>query len=79
MAQYQTDMSVKEILADKLVTCPLTRWLCAPVGDDATDISVKQVRDEWAGIKGIEKAWLKKQPARSNSGLALVCTVYPRQ
>ncbi|MFP4477793.1 MAG: thiolase family protein [Desulfatibacillaceae bacterium] len=35
MAQYQTDMSVDEVLADKPVAFPLTRAMCAPVGDGA--------------------------------------------
>lgn len=32
-AQYQRDMSVEEVLADKLISYPLTRAMCAPVGD----------------------------------------------
>ena len=35
MAQYQKDMSVEEVLADKLVAYPLTRAMCAPIGDGA--------------------------------------------
>ncbi len=34
-AQYQDDMSVDEVLAAKAVTYPLTRPMCAPVGDGA--------------------------------------------
>lgn len=34
-AQYQEDMSVEEVLAAKPVTYPLTRPMCAPVGDGA--------------------------------------------
>jgi len=34
-AQYQKDMSVEEVLADKPISCPLTRAMCAPVGDGA--------------------------------------------
>ena len=33
MAQYQTSMTVEEVLADKPVAYPLTRSMCAPVGD----------------------------------------------
>jgi len=35
MAQYQTDMSVADVLADKPIAYPLTRAMCAPVGDGA--------------------------------------------
>jgi acetyl-CoA acetyltransferase len=34
-AQYQFPVSVEEVLADRLVTWPLTRSMCAPVGDGA--------------------------------------------
>jgi len=34
-AQYQFDVSVDQVLADRLVTWPLTRSMCAPVGDGA--------------------------------------------
>ncbi len=35
MAQYQQDMSIDEVLGDKPVAYPLTRAMCAPVGDGA--------------------------------------------
>jgi acetyl-CoA acetyltransferase len=35
LSQYQTDMSVEEVLADKPIAYPLTRAMCAPVGDGA--------------------------------------------
>lgn len=35
LAQYQTDMSIEEVLADRPVSYPLTRAMCAPVGDGA--------------------------------------------
>jgi acetyl-CoA acetyltransferase len=35
MAQYQMDMSVADVLADKPIAYPLTRAMCAPVGDGA--------------------------------------------
>lgn len=35
LAQYQTTMTVEEVLADKPVAYPLTRAMCAPVGDGA--------------------------------------------
>ncbi|MBI5552350.1 MAG: thiolase family protein [Desulfobacterales bacterium] len=35
MSQYQTDMTVEQVLADKPVAYPLTRAMCAPIGDGA--------------------------------------------
>jgi len=35
MAQYQMDMTMEEVLADKPIAYPLTRSMCAPVGDGA--------------------------------------------
>ncbi|MBN2283233.1 MAG: thiolase family protein [Deltaproteobacteria bacterium] len=35
LAQYQQDMTVEEVLADRSVAWPLTRAMCAPVGDGA--------------------------------------------
>ncbi len=35
LAQYQTDMTIEEVLADKAIAYPLTRSMCAPVGDGA--------------------------------------------
>ncbi len=35
MAQYQQTMTIAEVLADHAVTFPLTRSMCAPVGDGA--------------------------------------------
>ena len=35
LAQYQQDMTVEEVLADRPVAYPLTRAMCAPVGDGA--------------------------------------------
>ncbi len=35
LSQYQQDMTVKEVLADRAVAWPLTRAMCAPVGDGA--------------------------------------------
>lgn len=36
LAQYQQEMSAEQVLADAPVTYPLTRSMCAPVGDGAT-------------------------------------------
>ena len=35
LAQYQSEMSVEEVLADLQVAYPLTRSMCAPIGDGA--------------------------------------------
>ncbi len=35
MAQYQMNMTAEEVLADQPITYPLTRSMCAPVGDGA--------------------------------------------
>ncbi len=35
LSQYQQRMTVEEVLADRLVAWPLTRAMCAPVGDGA--------------------------------------------
>jgi acetyl-CoA acetyltransferase len=35
LSQYQNPMSIEEVLADKPVAYPLTRAMCAPVGDGA--------------------------------------------
>ena len=35
LAQYQNTMSIEEVLADAPVTYPLTRSMCAPIGDGA--------------------------------------------
>ncbi len=36
LAQYQMDMSVDEVMNDRPVAYPLTRSMCAPIGDGAT-------------------------------------------
>ncbi|MBC2716002.1 MAG: thiolase family protein [Desulfobacteraceae bacterium] len=36
LAQYQKNMTVEEVLADKPIAYPFTRSMCAPVGDGAT-------------------------------------------
>ena len=36
LAQYQQDMSVEDVLADRPVAYPFTRSMCAPIGDGAT-------------------------------------------
>jgi acetyl-CoA acyltransferase len=39
-AQYQFPVGVEQVLADRLVTWPLTRSMCAPVGDGAASAIV---------------------------------------
>jgi acetyl-CoA acyltransferase len=33
LAQYQKDMTVEEVMEDKVVSYPITRSMCAPIGD----------------------------------------------
>ncbi len=40
MAQFQEAMSVEEVLEDKVITYPLTRAMCAPIGDGAAAVIV---------------------------------------
>jgi len=40
LAQYQNDMTVEEVLADIPVAYPLTRAMCAPMGDGAAAVLV---------------------------------------
>jgi acetyl-CoA acetyltransferase len=34
-SQYQAEISVEEVMADKLISYPITRAMCAPIGDGA--------------------------------------------
>src|SRR3546814_1852034 len=38
LAQYQKDFSVDEVMADRLISWPLTRSMCAPISDGAAAI-----------------------------------------
>ena len=40
MAQYQKDMTVEEVLADRPIAYPLTRAMCAPIGDGGAAVIV---------------------------------------
>jgi acetyl-CoA acetyltransferase len=40
LAQYQVDMSVDQVLNDKLISWPLTRAMCAPISDGAAALVV---------------------------------------
>ena len=42
-AQYRFPMTVEQVLADRPVTPPLTRSMCAPVGDGAAAVLVASV------------------------------------
>ncbi|MGQ9536701.1 MAG: thiolase family protein [Actinomycetota bacterium] len=61
LAQYQEDMSVEEVLEDVLVAYPLTRSMCAPIGDGAA-----------AAILGSERARRRFPDARAVRILASV-------
>jgi acetyl-CoA acetyltransferase len=47
MSQYQNPMTVEEVLADKPVAYPLTRSMCAPVGDGSAAAIVCSERYLW--------------------------------
>lgn len=40
LSQYQKEMTTEEVMADKLISYPLTRAMCAPVGDGAAAVVV---------------------------------------
>lgn len=44
LAQVQKPLSVEEVLADKLVSYPLTRSMCAPIGDGAAALLLSSER-----------------------------------
>jgi len=50
-AQYQFEMTVEEVLADREVSWPLTRAMCAPIGDGG------------AGALLVSERWLRELPA----------------
>ncbi len=54
LAQYQQAMSVAEVLADRPVAWPLTRSMCAPVGDGAAAAIV--VSEAFARKHGLDRA-----------------------
>lgn len=56
LAQYRVDMSVDEILDDKLVAWPLTRAMCAPISDGAAALVVcsEAARKRFGGNRAIE-------------------------
>ncbi len=54
MSQYQQKMSVEEVLADRAVAYPLTRAMCAPVGDGAAAALV--CSEAFAKRHGLDRA-----------------------
>jgi acetyl-CoA acetyltransferase len=51
-AQYRMRMSVDEVLADRLVSAPLTRAMCAPTGDGAA-AAILVSEDGLAGLRDV--------------------------
>ena len=65
-AQYQFDMSIEEVLADREVSWPLTRAMCAPIGDGAASallVSARHLKTLPAPVR--ERAVLVKSTALS--------------
>ncbi|MEQ8262874.1 thiolase family protein [Pseudohaliea sp.] len=53
-AQYQFEMTVEEVLADREVSWPLTRAMCAPIGDGAAGallVSARRLRALPAAVR----------------------------
>lgn len=53
-AQYQFEMTVEEVLADREVSWPLTRAMCAPIGDGAAGallVSARRLRELPAAVR----------------------------
>ena len=68
LAQYQQDMTVEQVLQDRPVAYPLTRAMCAPVGDGAAGgnrsserVSRKTHRCPPVRIRGFE-FWVADRP-----------------
>ena len=56
LAQYRIDMSVDEVLGDKLIAWPLTRAMCAPISDGAAALVVcgQSALQRFDGARAIE-------------------------
>jgi acetyl-CoA acetyltransferase len=56
LAQYRIDMSVDDIISDKLVAWPLTRAMCAPISDGAAALVVcsEEARKRFGQGRAIE-------------------------
>lgn len=69
LSQYQVDMSVDEVLADKAIVWPLTRAMCAPLSDGAAaavlcnDAGLRRLRAATAvRIRGIGVSSAQHRP-----------------
>ena len=51
-AQYRMEMTVEEVMADRVVSHPLTRAMCAPIGDGAA-AAILVSGDRLAGLEGV--------------------------
>ncbi len=56
LAQYRIDMSVDEVLGDKLIAWPLTRAMCAPISDGAAALVVcaQSALKRFDGVHAVE-------------------------
>ena len=56
LAQYRIDMSVDEMLGDKLIAWPLTRAMCAPISDGAAALVVcgQSALQRFDGARAVE-------------------------
>jgi acetyl-CoA acetyltransferase len=56
LAQYRVDMSVDEVLGDKLISWPLTRAMCAPISDGAAALVVcsQEASKRFHGERAVE-------------------------
>lgn len=71
-AQYQKAMTVEEVLADSPVSYPLTRSMCAPVGDGAAAalICSERMLKRYPGVKPVRiRASVLASGALPDSGL----------
>lgn len=68
-AQYQTPYTVEEVLSSPEVAYPLTRLMCAPIGDGAAAAIL--CSEEYARRKGVRK------PIRVLASSIGSCRVYP--
>ena len=85
LAQYRVDMSVDDILSDKLVAWPLTRAMCAPISDGAAALVVcsedalEALRPRARGRSDGDRAGQRLQPrARRSQPASRPCRRRPR-
>jgi acetyl-CoA acetyltransferase len=65
-AQYRFDMTTQEVLDDRVVSFPLTRAMCAPMGDGAA-AALLVSEDALAGIEGARPVRLRASVLTSGS------------